>query len=111
MRPITKIIIQLVDIESIDALIFKHKEEGMPMVGFHHMIATDGTVETGRPISAIGNHYLTENAASIGIATIGNELTKEQESAIDTLLEELKTKAPEAKDVYIVENGKLRKYK
>lgn len=111
MRPITKIIIQPVDIESIDALISKHLDEGMPMVGFHHMIATDGTTETGRPISAIGNHYVGENAASIGIATIGKELTKKQESTIDTLLEELETKVPEAKEVYIVENGELKKYK
>lgn len=111
MRPITKIIIQPVDIESIDALVLKHREEGMPMVGFHHMIATDGTTETGRPISAIGNHYVPENAASIGVATIGKELTKKQESAIDTLLEELETKVPDVKDVYIVMDGELKKYK
>lgn len=111
MRPITKIIIQPVDIESIDALILKHKEEGMPMIGFHYIIAIDGSLETGRPISAIGNHYVGENAASIGIATIGKELTKKQESSIDTLLEELETKVPEVKDVFIVENGELKKYK
>ncbi|MFT3994405.1 MAG: hypothetical protein QM660_08860 [Dysgonomonas sp.] len=111
MRPINKIIIQPVDIESIDALIAKHIEEGMPMVGFHYMTATDGTIETGRPISAIGNHYVGENAASIGIATIGKELTKKQESIIDSLLDELETKVPEIKEVFIVENGELKKYK
>lgn len=111
MRPIIKIIIQPVDIGSIDALILKHKEEGMPMVGFHYMIGSDGNTEIGRPISAIGNHCIGENAASIGIATIGTELTKKQESTIDTLLEELETKVPEVKEVYIVENGELKKYK
>lgn len=51
MRPIIKIIIQLVDVESISALIDKHLAEGMPMVGYHFMIASDGTIEIGRPIS------------------------------------------------------------
>lgn len=111
MRPINKIIIQPIDIESIDALISAHKKKGMPMVGFHYMIATDGTTEIGRPISIIGNHYITENAATIGIATIGTELTKKQESAIDLLLEELELKAPDVKEVFIVENGELKKYK
>lgn len=111
MRPINKVIIQPVDIESIDALISKHKEDGMPMVGFHYMISSDGIVEIGRPISTIGNHYITENTASIGIATIGTELTKKQESSIDVLLEELELKAPNSKEVYIVENGELKKYK
>lgn len=111
MRPITKIIIQPVDIESVDALKSKHTEEGMPMVGFHYMIANDGVTEIGRPISTIGNHYITENAASIGIAIIGKEINKNQQSAIDTLLEEMNLKAPNIKEVYVVENGELKKYK
>lgn len=111
MRPINKIIIQLLDIESIDALVSKHSKEGMPMVGFHYMIATDGTTEIGRPISTIGNHFITDNTSSIGIATIGKEFTKKQESSVDALLEELETKVPDVKEVYIVENGELKKYK
>ena len=99
MRPITKIIIQLVDIESIQALISKHIEDGLPMVGFHYMVESNGDTEIGRPITMIGNHYLGENATSIGIATI------------DLLLEELEIKGTTEVDVFIVEDGKMRKYK
>lgn len=111
MRPINKTIIQLVDIESIESLVATHEEEGMAMVGFHYMIEPDGTVEIGRPISTIGNHYVGENASSIGIACIGSELTKKQESSIDSILEELKLKAIDVKDVFMVESGELKKYK
>lgn len=112
MRPITKIIIQLVDVKDTNALISEHlNEKNMPEVGFHYMIESDGTTKTGRAISNIGNHYVGENSSSIGVATIGKELTKKQESTIDALLEELETKVPEMKDVYIVENGELKKYK
>lgn len=111
MRPINKIIIQLVDLDNVQALIDKHREEGMPMVGFHYMIDKDGSVEIGRPISMLGNHYVPENSDSIGVACIGAELTKKQELSIDNLLEELELKAPNIQDVYLVENGELKKYK
>lgn len=111
MRPINKTIIQLVDVDSISALVEKQKSEGLPMVGFHYMIEPDGTVEIGRPISMIGNHYVGENASSIGIACIGSELTKKQESSIDSLLDELELKAPDVKVVFMVESGELKKYK
>lgn len=111
MRPIIKIIIQLVDVESISALIDKHLAEDMPMVGFHFMIASDGETKTGRPISAIGNHHVEENSKSIGIALIGTEVTKKQESSIDSLLEELSTKGVDTANVFILENGELKKYK
>lgn len=111
MRPITKIIIQLIDMKDASSLVSKHLEEGMPMVGFHYMIASDGTTKIGRPITMIGNHYLGNNASSIGIATIGKELTKKQESAIDLLLEGLDLKVPNEKEVLIAENGELKSYK
>lgn len=111
MRPIKKIIIQLVEVEDSAQLIKKHVDSGMPMVGFHYMIDPDGTIQVGRTINAIGNHYVGENSNSIGIACISKELTKKQESSIDSLLEELEFKVPDVKDVYIVENGELKKYK
>lgn len=112
MRPITKIIIQRVAIKDLDALIVEHiDEKNMPEVGFHYMIKTDGEIKTGRSISILGNHYIGENSSSIGIATIGNKLSKKQESAIDTLLRELELKAPNVKEVFIVENGELKMYK
>lgn len=111
MRPITKIIIQKVDVDNSTQLIDQHIKEGMPMVGFHYMIESNGSVEIGRPISIIGNHCIVANSNSIGIATIGKELTKEQKSSIDVLIEELEFKAPDAKEVFIVEDGELKKYK
>ena len=95
MRPITIVIIQLVEVEDSAQLIKKHIKEGMPMVGFHYMIEPDGLIKVGRAISIIGNHYIGENASSIGIACIGQELTKKQESSIDSLLDELELKVPE----------------
>lgn len=112
MRPITKIIIQPVDIKNADALIAEHlNEKNMPEVGFHYIVETDGETKQGRSISIIGNHFISENSSSIGVATIGKELTKKQESAIDTLLEDIELKAPSVKEVFIVENGELVKYK
>lgn len=111
MRPITKIIIQLIDdMKDASSLVSKHLEEGMPMVGFHYIIGKDASVEEGRPISAIGNHYVGDNATSIGIAIIGKELSAKQETALNSLIEDIWLKAPEAKNVLIVENGELKKY-
>lgn len=112
MRPITKIIIQLVDVKDSDALIDKHiHENNMAEVGFHYMIEGDGTTKIGRTINNIGNHYIGENSNSIGIALIGKELKKAHESAIDTLLEDLSIKNIDTKNVFIVEDGELKKYR
>lgn len=111
MRPITKIIIQKVEVDNSNQLIDQHAKEGMAMVGFHYMIESDGSVEIGRPISTIGNHCIGNNANSIGIATIGKELTKKQESSIYLLIEEFEFKAPYVKEVFILEDGELKKYK
>ena len=98
MRLITKVIIQIVDVEDSTQLIKKHVDSGMPMVGFHYMVESDGIYEIGRSISTIGNHCVGENTSSIGIACIGEELTKKQESSIDSLLDELELKAPDVKE-------------
>lgn len=111
MRLINKTIIQLVDVDSADTLVAKHMAKGMAMVGFHYIVELDGSIEIGRPISSIGNHYIGGNASSIGVAVIGDHITEKQKQAIDTLLEELETKVPDAKEVFIVENEELKKYK
>ena len=111
MRPINKIIIQTVDIESIQALISKHLEEGMPMVGFHYMIGKDANCELGRPISIIGNHFIGENATSIGIVIIGKEISTQQASELDILIEEIKLRVPSVKDIFVFEDGKLKERK
>ena len=107
-----KIIIQIVDVKDSEALINKHlNEKNMPEVGFHYMIESDGTTKIGRTISNIGNHYVSENSSSIGVALIGVALTKAHESAIDSLLEDLSIKSIDTNNVLIVENGELKKYR
>lgn len=110
-RPITRIIIQLVDVPNSDALIESHICKGMAEVGFHYMIEQEGINIIGRSISFIGNHTIDHNTDSIGIACIGIDLTKKQESAIDSLLVELELKVPDAKEVFILKDGELKKYK
>lgn len=103
--------IQLVDVKDVDALIADHLNKGMAEVGFHYMIEKNGTTKTGRSISFIGNNMIGHNADSIGIACIGTQLIKIQEAAIDNLLEELSIKGVSTDNVFIVENGELKKYR
>lgn len=110
-RPINKAIIQCVDVANASILIANHKEKGLAMVGFHYIIERDGTIVEGRPIGIIGTHLIGENSHSIGIACIGKVLTKKQESSIDSLLEELELKAPNVKEVFVLEGRELTKYK
>lgn len=111
MRPINKIIIQLIAIGNVSTLINKHLNEGMPEVGFHYIIDSEGNTELGRSVNNIGNHLIGYNADSIGIACIGASLTKKQESAIDSLLDELLTKGVDVSNIFFLENGELKKYK
>lgn len=111
MRPIIKIIIQIVNEDNASELIKKHLSSGMPEVGFHHIIETDGNVVLGRSINNIGNHLIGYNADSIGIACIGTSLTKKHESVIDSLLEELSIKGIDVSNVFLVEGDELKKYK
>lgn len=111
MRPINKIIIHLVDAKNIATLIADCLNEGLPMVGFHYMIEPNGSVELGRPISMIGNHYTGENASSIGIACIGTTITTEQHKAIDKIIQDLDLKINGNKEVFTVEYNKLKIYK
>lgn len=110
MRPITKIIIQLIDVENVDALIEDHKKKGMAEVGFHYMVDPEGNIELGRSINNIGNHYVGENAISLGIGCIGNRLTAKHKIAIDTLIEELSIKGIDVSSVFFVDDGELKKY-
>ena len=111
MRPINKIIIQQVEVKDTEALIAEHiNKREMPEVGFHYLIESGGSIKTGRSTTTIGNHFVGENSNSIGIALIGKELTLKQQAAIELVREELKLKAPEIKDVFIVEDKELKNY-
>lgn len=78
MRNITEIIIHCADTPNgkefhntdIDRW---HKERGWQMIGYHWVIAIDGTVEAGRIPEMIGSHAEGHNARSLGICLIGKD--------------------------------------
>jgi N-acetylmuramoyl-L-alanine amidase len=76
-RPITDLIV-LHHVGDIDrdvsaAEIHKwHSGQGWAGIGYHYVIRKDGTIERGRPRSAIGAHVQGFNNRSIGINIVGN---------------------------------------
>jgi hypothetical protein len=106
MRKINKIIVHSTatpegrDV-SIDEVRRWHVEEnGWSDIGYHFLIALDGTVEEGRPIERTGAHVLRHNWDSIGVAYVGgmsidlgkatDTRTEDQKEALVDLLVELK---------------------
>ena len=82
-----------------------HRERGFSDIGYHYLILVDGTVEAGRPLSAIGAHCKGHNAHSIGIYYVGglndkgkpaDTRTPAQREAMRTLLTSLKHRFPDA---------------
>lgn len=49
-----------------------HLSNGWAGIGYHKVILADGTVEAGRPATAIGAHAYGANTRSIGIVLVGN---------------------------------------
>lgn len=60
-----------------------HKQQGWQDVGYHYIIALDGTVEEGRRLELAGAHANGHNADSIGICYIGG-LAPDGKTAKDT---------------------------
>lgn len=60
--------LQSVDRRSIDQL---HRSKGWLTIGYHFVIKTDGTIQRGRPIDAVGSHVKGHNSDSIGICLVG----------------------------------------
>jgi len=48
-----------------------HRTRGFDRIGYHYVIKTDGTVETGRKQDEVGAHVAGYNSNSIGICMIG----------------------------------------
>lgn len=66
-----------------------HRERGFKEVGYHYVIRLDGTVETGRDLSApgkfeMGAHSRGENDSSIGICYVGGVTEAEPNTGRDT---------------------------
>lgn len=82
-----------------------HRERGLSDIGYHYLILVDGTIEVGRPLSAVGAHCKGHNAHSIGICYVGglndkgkpaDTRTPAQREAMRSLLTSLKHRFPDA---------------
>ena len=82
-----------------------HRSLGWKGCGYHYVIPTDGTIETGRDEAVVGAHCRNHNRHSIGICYIGglsadgkpmDTRTDAQRIALRCLLEHLHWKYPKA---------------
>lgn len=82
-----------------------HRSLGWKGCGYHYVIPTDGTIETGRPEEQVGAHCKNHNRHSIGVCYIGglsddekpmDTRTEAQRAALRNLLEQLHEKYPKA---------------
>ena len=82
-----------------------HKARGWKGIGYHYVVRRDGTIEQGRPESAVGAHCQNHNQHSLGICYEGgldsngkpaDTRTDAQRSALLKLLKQLKQKYPKA---------------
>ena len=82
-----------------------HRSLGWKGCGYHYVIPTDGTVETGRDEARAGAHCKNHNRHSIGVCYIGglssdgkptDTRTEAQRVALRKLLERLHRKYPNA---------------
>lgn len=109
-KPITEIIIHCtatpagrdLHVSDIDRY---HRAQGFETIGYHYLVALDGSVEEGRATNLIGAHCLGHNDRSIGVAYVGG-LTEEmvpadtrtarQRDALTRLVRELRRRYPRA---------------
>lgn len=83
-----------------------HKQRGWKGIGYHYVIYRDGSIHPGRNETEIGAHCVGHNANSIGVCYIGgcakdgktpkDTRTSEQRSALRNLVNQLKSKYPNA---------------
>lgn len=92
-------VLRMADIDSY------HRSLGWKGCGYHYVIPTDGTVETGRDEAEVGAHCRNHNRHSIGVCYIGglsaegkpeDTRTEAQRTALRKLLETLHRKYPSA---------------
>jgi len=66
-----------------------HKDRGWRGIGYHYVVALDGTIEYGRSIYETGAHVKNHNEGSIGICYIGG---------LGSSMEAKDTRTPEQKE-------------
>lgn len=95
MRQINKIIIHCAATKgdvSAPTVRKWHKAKGWRDIGYHYVIRTNGTIETGRKLSETGAHTKGHNKDSIGICIAGgfdgttDGYTDEQWTSLDVLV-------------------------
>ena len=66
-------------------------------IGYHYIIDTDGTLESGRAEGETGAHVKGYNTGSIGICMVGtDQFTASQWEALAALVRDLKARYPQA---------------
>ncbi|MBE2895473.1 N-acetylmuramoyl-L-alanine amidase [Pasteurellaceae bacterium HPA106] len=66
-------------------------------IGYHFVIDTDGTLETGRAVGERGAHCKGQNTGSVGICLVGTDrFTAKQWAALKQLVDKLKHTYPNA---------------
>lgn len=97
--------------ENTDARVihrYHTQQQGYAMIGYHFLVKTDGTVETGRPLFLQGAHCRAArmNSQSIGVCYVGgvdmsgvnaDTRTEEQKEALLKLISELRRLYPNVK--------------
>ena len=82
-----------------------HRSLGWKGCGYHYVIPTDGTIETGRNEIEVGAHCKNHNRHSIGVCYIGglsvdgkpaDTRTDAQRTSLRKLLEQLHRRYPDA---------------
>lgn len=82
-----------------------HRSLDWKCCGYHYVISTDGTVETGRPEEVVGAHCRNHNKYSIGVCYIGglsedgqlaDTRTAAQRASLRKLLSTLHRRYPKA---------------
>lgn len=80
------------DWKSIDQI---HRSKGFITIGYHYVIKTDGTIQNGRNIDALGAHAVGYNNESVSVCLVGgvdkggkstNNFTNEQLESLSKLL-------------------------
>jgi len=83
VRPIWEIVIHCTatpegrDV-SVDTIRGWHQKRGFTDIGYHYVVALDGTIQPGRPEANIGAHVMGHNAGTIGISYVGGVDAKMQ---------------------------------
>ncbi|PJN96393.1 lysozyme [Amaricoccus sp. HAR-UPW-R2A-40] len=56
---------------SVETIRGWHRKNGWSDIGYHYVVALDGTIQPGRPEAVIGAHVSGHNAGMIGISYVG----------------------------------------